>query len=341
MITDGNISCQKNADKFFCKTCLYSCRKESNYKAHLLTRKHQNGNKMVTNGNNGTKNAALLNMESKTPKKNAAYCKPVTPKNAEKMPQHLPFICESCGNRYKHRSGLSRHRKKCYIDVVDTIDQITNIPHDNQGDFKELILLLLKDNKEIQKNFMDMLPHLKGNAENSYNNTNSHNTNNFNIQMFLNEHCKNAMNLTDFIDTLPLTAETYNNTLENGLTKSITTMITNGLNNIDILERPIHCTDPARKTMYIKDNDVWEKDTELNVLLENIALLATKHRININKWQDANTGWEKNENLQTKMTTLVFNSMTSIEDDEKEVNKIVRAIGKNTYLSTDIKNEFK
>jgi hypothetical protein len=93
--------------------------------------------------------------------------------------------------------------------------------------------------------------------------------------------------------------------------------------------------------MYIKDNDVWEKDTELNVLLENIASLATKHRININKWQDANTGWDKNENLQTKMTTLVFNSMTCIEDDEKEVNKIVRAIGKNTYLSTDIKNEFK
>ena len=314
----GDNKVPKSSKIYYCESCDFKCSRKSQFDRHLMTLKHQNGYKMVTNGDN-------------------------------KVPKSSIYVCE-CGNTYKHRQGLSRHKKNCYTNEVDTIDKISNISNipnipnisnDNQGDFKELILLLLKDNKEIQKNFMDMLPYIKGNAENSYNNTNSHNTNNFNIQMFLNEHCKNAMNLTDFIDTLPLTAETYNNTLENGLTKSITTMITNGLNNIDILERPIHCTDPARKTMYIKDNDVWEKDTELNLLLENITLLATKHRININKWQDANTGWDKNENLQTKMTTLVFNSMTSIEEDEKEINKIVRAISKNTYLSTDIKNEFK
>ena len=195
----GDIKVPKSSKIYYCEKCDFRCSRKSQYDRHTLTLKHQNGYKMVTIGDN-------------------------------KVPKSSIYECE-CGNTYKHRQGLSRHRKKCYIDVVDTIDQITNIPDDNQGDFKELILLLLKDNKEIQKNFMDMLPYIKGNAENSYNNTNSHNTNNFNIQMFLNEHCKNAMNLTDFIDTLPLTAETYNNTLENGLTKSITTMITNGLNN--------------------------------------------------------------------------------------------------------------
>ena len=173
-------------------------------------------------------------------------------------------------------------------------------------------------------------------------NTNSHNTNNnqFNINMFLNEHCKNAMNITDFISSLPVTAETYNNTIENGLTKNITTMITDGLNNMDILERPIHCTDPARKTIYIKDNDVWEKDTELNVLLENITHLAVKHRANIHKWQDVNDGWAEIEDLQTKLTNIVFHTMEDVENDEKEMNKIYRAISKNTYLTTDIKNEF-
>ena len=159
--------------------------------------------------------------------------------------------------------------------------------------------------------------------------------------MFLNEHCKNAMNLTDFIDTLPLTPETFDNTIENGLTKSITTMITNGLNNMDILERPIHCTDPARKTMYIKDNDNWEKDNELNILLDGITKIALKQRSNISKWQDANLGWATDDDLQTKMTNLVFNSMTQIEKDDKETNKIIRAISKNTYLSNDIKNGYK
>ena len=159
--------------------------------------------------------------------------------------------------------------------------------------------------------------------------------------MFLNEHCKNAMNITDFIESLPLTAEAYNNTIENGLTKNITTMITDGLNNMDILKRPIHCTDPARKTIYIKDNDVWEKDTELKLLLENITHLACKHRGNIHKWQDVNEGWEEIEDLQTKLTNIVYHTMEDVENDEKEMNKIYRAISKNTYLSNDIKDQYK
>jgi hypothetical protein len=159
--------------------------------------------------------------------------------------------------------------------------------------------------------------------------------------MFLDEHCKNAMNLTDFINSLPITNETYDHTIENGLTKTITHMITNGLNNMDVLRRPIHCTDTKRKTMYVKDNDVWEKDNHLNILLDGIKILSSKQRINLSKWQDANTGWDRDENLQTKLTRLVFNSMTSIEEDEKETNKIIKAIGINTYLSNDIKDEYK
>ena len=350
MVSNGNFSCQKMPIKFFCETCLYTCSKESNYKSHLLTRKHQNGNKMVTNGNNGTKNAVrpqqmpfvknniTLQHKSVT-KKNA---KTSVGKNAIFQSSSTPYICQACGQEYKHASGLSRHRKTCSTNVDETHDQLINIPPpNNQADFKELVIMLLKENKEFQKTFVEMIPHIKGNAEHSYNNTNSNNTNNFNIQMFLNEHCKNAMNITDFIDSLPVTAETYDNTIENGLTKSITTMITNGLNKMDILERPIHCTDPSRKIMYIKDNDVWEKDTELNRLLSGITMLVMKQRTNINKWQDVNVGWDKDDNLQTKLTTIVCHSMTDIVNDEKEMSKIYRAIGKNTYLTNEIKNGYK
>ena len=174
-------------------------------------------------------------------------------------------------------------------------------------------------------------------------NTNSTNNinNNFNIQMFLNDKCKNAMNLTDFIESLPITSATYDNTIENGLTKTITNMFVDGLNNMDILERPIHCTDPSRKTLYIKDNNVWERDNNLNTIENSITKIANKQRTMINKWQEVNTGWQSDDNLQTKLTSLVYNSMTLIEQDEKETNKIIRAISKNTHLTQEIKDEYK
>jgi hypothetical protein len=218
-----------------------------------------------------------------------------------------------------------------------TINSIKNV------DIKELVLLLVKENQDVQlqmqKNFLDLIPHIQG-VNNSHNTTNSHNTQNFNIQMFLNEHCKNAMNLTDFINTLPITAETYDNTIENGLTKTITNMVVNGLSQLDVLERPIHCTDANRKILYVKEDDVWEKDTELVKIITGIRKLACKQRTMINKWKDMNDGWEKDDNIQTKLTTLICHSMTDIENDTKETGKIIRAIGKNTYLTSDIKNVY-
>jgi hypothetical protein len=158
--------------------------------------------------------------------------------------------------------------------------------------------------------------------------------------MFLNEHCKNAMNLTDFIDTLPITNETYDHTAENGLTKTIANMVVNGLNNLDITDRPIHCTDSSRKVLYVKEADKWEKDNELLLVLQGIRTIALKQRTMINKWKDANKGWEGNENLQNKLTSLVFNSMTDIENNEKETNKIIKAISKKVYLDNEVKKNY-
>ena len=323
MVTNGDKNSLKLAEKYFCKKCDYKCSKKSDYSKHLLTRKHQNGDKMVTNGD----------------------------KNSLKIAE---FVCE-CGNTYKHRQGLSRHKNVCYIyqkEIVEQNKDKSDIPLINNfnnekmenkickeslSEFKDLVMILLKENKEIQKNFVEMIPHIRGTIT-----SNSHNTTNnqFNINMFLNEHCKNAMNITDFIESLPLTAEAYNNTIENGLTKNMTTMITDGLNSMDILKRPIHCTDPARKTIYIKDNDVWEKDTELKLLLENITHLACKYRGNIHKWQDVNEGWAEIEDLQTQLTNIIYHTMEDVENDEKEMNKIYRAISKNTYLTNEIKDQY-
>ena len=148
------------------------------------------------------------------------------------------------------------------------------------------------------------------------------------------------VNLTDFIQSLPITSETYDNTIENGLTKTITNMMVNGLNELDILKRPIHCTDASRKTLYVKDADKWEKDNELVHIMNGIKALSLKQRTMISKWKDANDGWDKDDRLKSKMTNLVFNSMTQIEDDDKETNKIIRSISKNVYLDMDTKKDY-
>jgi hypothetical protein len=294
----------KNAENYHCEKCNFICSKKSNWTKHILTLKH--------------KNRTILNDFEQ---KNAKKC-------------HTKYTCE-CGKEYSARNSLWYHRKKCSMNVDEYIENNnTGIGEINK---ENLIKMLLK-NQDVMEKMVEIMPNIGNQVH-----TNSHNTmnNHFNINMFLNEHCKNAMNLTEFIDTLPITAETYDNTLENGLTKTITNIITNGLSQLDILDRPIHCTDPARKTLYVKDDNVWEKDNELLIMLKGIRDLSLKQRTMIKKWQDVNEGWSIDDNLQSRLTKLIGISMTNVEDDEKETGKIIRAIGKNTYLTSDIKDVYK
>ena len=292
----------KVAKNRHCELCDYTCCKESDYAKHILTRKHQRSYKGVTMD------------EKKSPK------------------VAIEFDCK-CGNKYKYRQGLYKHQKNCSIHQGTNTLQIGNTTPTFEID-KELLVKLLLKNQDVMEKMVELMPKM-GNQSNNNNNTNSNN--NFNIQMFLNEHCKNAMNLTDFIDSLPITAETYDHTIQNGLTKTITNMITNGLSQLDILERPIHCTDATRKTLYVKEANIWEKDTELMKILMGIKQLTRKQRTMISEWKDVNEGWEKDDNIQTKLTTLICHSMTDIENDEKETSKIIRSISKNVYLDNETK----
>ena len=294
----------KNAKKFHCIKCDFSTYKESNWKLHVLTRKHTIGDKMVTNGDKKM------------------------PKNATK------FSCK-CGNVYNHRQGLSRHQKTCsnvQVNNHNSIDSNNNVEID-----KELLIKMLLKNQEVMEKIIEIMPKMSSHTNYS-NNVNSNNQ--FNIQLFLNEHCKNAMNLTDFIDSLPITASTYDSTIENGLTKTITNMITNGLNKLDILERPIHCTDATRKTIYVKEADIWEKDTELLKVVDSIKTLIRKKRTLISRWKEANRGWDTVESKQMRFTELICNIMTDVDFDEKETGKIVRSISKSVYLDSEDKKKY-
>ena len=305
----------KNAVTYYCEKCDFKCSKQSNWNNHVNTRKHIN--------------RTLLN---DLEQKNAKKCRD-------------DYECE-CGKIYSARNSLWYHKKKCsIIQKEETVNNNNISTTDIDKEF--LIKMLLKNqdimegilfkNSDVMNKMLEVMPQI-GNTTN----TNSHNTTNnqFNINMFLNEHCKNAMNLTDFIESLPITNKTYDDTIENGLTKTITNMMVNGLKELDILDRPIHCTDTKRKTLYVKEADIWEKDKELNKLLASIQQIASKQRMLINKWQEANEGWETEENIQTKLTTLIFNVMTDIENNEKETKKIISAIGNKVYLDEEIKNNY-
>jgi len=322
----------KNAELFYCEKCDFICSKKSDWTRHIMRLKH---NKEIY-GNNGNEKNAII------------------------------YKCNKCCKEFKTNSGLWKHQKKCDVclstyntknktNTATTIDK-TDITHKlvelimtkNQEFMAELVSQINNSmssitttNKDVMEKMMEIMPAL-GSITNNTTNTNSHNTTNnqFNIQMFLNEHCKNAMNLTDFIESLPITAATYDSTIENGLTKTVTHMITNGLSKLDILERPIHCTDATRKTLYVKESNVWEKDTELLKVVAGITNLIRKKRTLISKWKEANDGWDTIERKQIKFTELVCNIMTDIEYDEKETGKVVRSISKTVYLDSEDKKKY-
>jgi len=296
-----------------CNSCDYVTCSKKDYTKHVMTRKHKSATNQQPNSN-----------------------------------QKILYVCDHCNKEYRDRSGLWRHKQKCEhkegmehdIKAIAPVAHVAPVnPIDHASLTEKMIELVLSKNHEFMNIFMekivDILPSVT-------NNTNSHNTTNnqFNVQMFLNEHCKNAMNLKDFIETLPITDATYDSTIENGLTKTITNMITNGLSKLDVLERPIHCTDATRKTLYVKEENVWEKDTELLKVVAGITNLIRKKRTFISRWKEANDGWDTIERKQIKFTELVCNLMTDIEYDEKETGKIVRSISKTVYLDSEDKKKY-
>ena len=337
--------------KFFCEKCNYGCRNKKDFSKHLSTRKHTKDDAWMTKMGRKSpiysKSPQMNNVETKVKKEDKTD---TTIKSLHNTDNNMNegYAC-ICGRIFKYRQGLFKHKKIC---LEDEDQELTNYgkycstltsKKDNEeinGEVKDIIKTLISQNQELQKSLLEIVPHIQGNNIT----TNSHNTinnNQFNISMFLNEKCKDAMNLTDFIDSLPITAEVLDDTRVNGLTHSLTHMFVTGLNTMDIYKRPIHCTDPKRKVMYVKDNDVWERDDNQQIIKTGVSKLAVKQRANISKWQDANDGWETKDHLQILMTSLVGQALQLSDRDPKEQNKILKGICNATYLNTQIKEQNK
>jgi len=186
----------------------------------------------------------------------------------QKNPDNCHLTCE-CGKKYKERSGLWRHKKKCVqTNTLTIIEEKEREPTDNSiilgliSQNKELMEMLQEQNKIIQ----DIVPKIGNNN----NNNNTTNNNQFNLQVFLNEDCKDAINFSDFIKQIQVSFEDIENQAECGYVKGISKLFIENLKELGTHKRPIHCTDKKRKTLYIKENDEWDKEGSQDILLKGI-----------------------------------------------------------------------
>jgi len=283
--------------KFECVTCDFRCCKKRDYDRHLLTRKHEKsgkGNTLVTNGN----------IESL------------------KSPEPVVFSCKNCNKTYKSRKGLWSHNKICQTQEETTAepkqdDSTSNLSKD---DIKEL----LKQNQEFKELILEQNSKLYELAKEGRV-INNNTTNNFNLNMFLNEKCKDALNIADFVNSLKLELTDLENTGRLGYVEGVSRIIIRGLKELDVYKRPIHCSDVKRETMYIKDNNAWEKDdNEKKKLTRAIKHISIRNAKQVGEWTKENKGYNDSYNKKSDTYLKIISEANGGEPEE--INKIIKNI---------------
>uniref|UniRef100_A0A6C0FA52 C2H2-type domain-containing protein n=1 Tax=viral metagenome TaxID=1070528 RepID=A0A6C0FA52_9ZZZZ len=298
----------KSAKKYYCCICDVNCCKKSDLERHILTDKHkkaQNGYQMDTNGYVGV---AILR-----------------------------YTC-ICGKEYKYSQGLSKHKKTCFKagsvfplisnDTPVTSEVFLEIIKQNH-DFKELIIEQTKQYQELQKQVLQ----IANKSSNVINNNTMNNS--FNLNFFLNETCKDAMNLTDFVDSLQLTLKDLETTGKLGYEEGISKIFINGLKELEVNKRPIHCTDTKREKLYVKDKDNWENDQEKERIRKAIRKIANKNVNQINDWIEANPDsqdYDSKKNDQYLNIVLKATGGSTKEEEEKRITRVISSIAKHVEI---------
>ncbi len=238
-------------------------------------------------------------------------------------------ICKKCGRAYSHASGLSRHKKKCYkqgsMVKPKRIEAILQIGQDTSNSLVNKMETLLEETRV-----------LKNELKNIKSSTTIHNTSNLNINLFLNQNCKDAMNLTDFIDNLKYSLEDLNYSGRNGYVKGISNILIKNLTDIDPRERPLHCSDTKRLKFYIKDNDTWEKDEGNIKMNKSIDDISEKQRLKLKEWQDKNPDYESNGTKSEEFFNIVRSIMGGGDDIElnKNKNRIIKSLSSDVSIKS-------
>ena len=299
----------KNSEKlcdYSCEKCDFNTSNKNDYNRHIKTKKH------ISNG------LPSFSMEK-------------TQKNS--------YTCD-CGKTYKDNSGLWRHKKNCKIDAtVDTEENI--ILGTTEISEKDLIMLIVKQNTELIKEnneFKNMMMEvIKNGTHNNNNNTNNSHNKAFNLQFFLNETCKDAMNITDFVESIKLQLSDLENVAEVGYVEGISNIIVKNLKKLDVTQRPVHCTDKKRETMYVKDEDTWEKDEENKQMHKVVKKVTDKNARLILKYKEAHPDcMTYHSRFNDKYNKIIVESMGGSGDNmfEKE-EKIIGRVSKEVTVDKE------
>jgi hypothetical protein len=251
----------------------------------------------------------------------------------------MQLICNQCSKKYKSRVGLWKHSKNCIIIKEDEKLQ-NNL--ENQLTDKHMILMLLKDNNEFKNMMMDQNKKIMELAEKAGTNNSFNNSNNktFNLQVFLNETCKDAINLTDFINQIKISINDLEETGQLGYADGISKVFIKNLNGIDYNMRPLHCSDSKREILYFKDDDQWTKDDEQKtVLTKAIKQVAHKNIKQISEWQKIHPEYNDPDSKQNdKYMKIVLNSMSGStkEESDKNYEKIAKNIVKEVVIEKNL-----
>ena len=230
------------------------------------------------------------------------------------------YVCEKCNLNFNSRTTMWRHKKTCDVGNKGEVMKLT-----------ALITQLMTQNSELVKTIKEMAPSV-GSHNNNTINSNNRTSNNFNIQLFLNEKCKDAINLSEFVESLKITLEDLDFSKKNGLVRGITDVMIKGLKKLDVTKRPIHCTDTKRDTMYIKDDAKWEKDETHEKMRNTIIKVANKERESLALWVEKNPNWMETEATQLEYLTIVRNVCEPIENEDKNGKKIIHNISLNVFV---------
>jgi hypothetical protein len=303
----------ENSSRFICEKCDFKCCKKSNYDKHVSTRKH------------------------------------TMRKNATAEEENIKVFQCQCGKEYKHQQSLNVHKKKC-----NSIETIEIVKYDNESK-NELIKQLIIQNQQLifeNKEFKDFMieqsnkmfeqnskiielavkPSTVNNIQAT--NTNCNNKQQFNLNVFLNEKCKNAMNMSDFIDSIKVNDEDFENIGKLGYVQGISNIFIKNLQKLDECLRPMHCSDAKREVIYIKENNEWKKDENQKAVRHVIAMIAHKNFKYMPFWTDANPGVfdgsTKKNDLFLKITNQITTAITP--DDDVGICKIIRNVANRVVI---------
>jgi hypothetical protein len=315
----------KNDKYFLCEVCDFNTCKKTNFNIHLQTQKHIN-NSLATPSN-------IKNDESS-------------------------FICNKCNKLYNDRTGLWRHKKTCVnklldqelinkvsdqdtTSVIDKLNQCDNdlimmLINDNK-DLRNLLLEQCKENTEYKNMMMEQQTMMIKVLENGTHNTNSHNKS-FNLNFFLNETCKDAMNIMEFVESIKLQLCDLEKVGELGYVEGISNIIVKNLKNLDVTQRPVHCTDKKRETMYIKDEDKWEKDDEQKKMHKIVRKVADKNARLLPKFKEAHPDCTKSTSIYSdQYNKIIIEALGGHGDNDFEKEeKIIKRVSKEVVVEKDM-----